>query len=52
MKLKAKAVFDDLKENVRREAGEVFEATATRFKELEKKLPGYVEKVEEDEKEK
>lgn len=49
MKLKAIEVFDDLKENVRREVGEVFEATATRFKELEKKLPGFVEKVEEKE---
>ncbi|MCU5753437.1 hypothetical protein OBG91_07575 [Lactococcus lactis] len=36
MKLKVNAVFDDVKENVRRDIGEIFEATATRFKELEK----------------
>ena len=49
MKLKVNEVFDDVKENVRRDVGEIFEATATRFKELEKKLPGFVEKVEEKE---
>lgn len=49
MKLKVKAVFDDLKENVRREVDEVFEASVARFKELEKKLPGFVQKVEEKE---
>lgn len=51
MKLKVNAVFDDLKEDARREIGEVFEATVARFKELEKKLPGFVEKVEEDKEE-
>lgn len=51
MKLKVNEVFDDVKENVRRDAGEIFEATATRFKELEKKLPGFVEKLEGDEEE-
>ena len=51
MKLKVKAVFDDLKENVRREVDEVFEASVARFKGLEKKLPGFVEKLEGDEEE-
>lgn len=51
MKLKVNAVFNDVKENVRRDVGEIFEATATRFKELEKKLPGFVEKLEGDEEE-
>ena len=38
MKLKVNEVFDDVKENVRRDVGEI-----------EKKLPGFVEKLEGDE---
>ena len=48
MKLKVNAVFDDLKEDARREIGEVFEATVAVFKEHEEKLPGRVEVVKEE----
>jgi len=36
MKVKSIAVWQDLKENVRRKSGEEFEVTKERFKEIEK----------------
>ena len=47
MQVRVLAPFQDLKAVVYRRAGQVFEATPARFAEIDKKLPGRVEKVEE-----
>ncbi|MDW8750153.1 hypothetical protein Q7W34_01665 [Streptococcus suis] len=47
MKVVTKKVFHDLKEDVVRFEGDVFEVTEERFKEIEEKLPGFIEVVEE-----
>ncbi|HFR3976723.1 TPA: hypothetical protein ACHVI3_000833 [Streptococcus suis] len=49
MKAKVLQSFRDLKENVIRYAGSEFEVDDERFKDLTEKLPGFVEKVSEDE---
>lgn len=46
MKVVTKKVFHDLKEDVIRFEGDVFEVTEERFKEIEGKLPGYVEALD------
>lgn len=47
MKAKVITSFYDLKEGCDRAAGEVMELTKTRFNEIEKKIPGYIEAVAE-----
>lgn len=47
MRAKVKRSFRDLKEKRRREEGEVFELSEERFKEINRKLSGYI--VETDE---
>lgn len=47
MRAKVKRSFRDLKEKRRREEGEVFELSEERFKEINRKLNGYI--VETDE---
>ncbi|HEM6320262.1 TPA: hypothetical protein U2C90_001321 [Streptococcus suis] len=47
MKVVTKKVFHDLKEDVIRFEGDVFEVTEERFKEIEEKLPGFIEVLEE-----
>lgn len=46
MKVRTKQVFRDLKEQVIRQVGDEFEVSDSRFAELEKKLPGFVEVIE------
>lgn len=48
MKVKCKKVFYDFKEQKEREVDEVFTATRERFEEIQKKLPSFVEEVEQD----
>ncbi|HEL2382894.1 TPA: hypothetical protein TZS71_000634 [Streptococcus suis] len=47
MKVVTKKVFHDLKEDVVRFEGDVFEVTEERFKEIEEKLPGFIEVLDE-----
>lgn len=47
MKVKTLRSFNDLKENVVREPGDEFDATEARAKQIARKLPGYVELVNE-----
>lgn len=47
MKIKVLKRFNDLTEKVLRAPGEVFEADKARFEEIDKKIPGYVEALEE-----
>ena len=42
MRAKVKRSFRDLKEKRRREEGEVFELSEERFKEINRKLNGYI----------
>lgn len=46
MKVVTKKVFHDFKEDIVRFEGDVFEVTEKRFKEIDNKLPGYVEVLE------
>lgn len=48
MQVKVLKKFFDAKEGCDRTAGEVFEATAERFAEIQAKLPSWVEAVEEE----
>ena len=50
MKVKALKAFTDLKEGKERRAGETFEVTEARYKEITDKLTGWLEKVEEPKK--
>lgn len=50
MKVKALKAFTDLKEGKERRAGETFEVTEARYKEITDKLEGWLEKVEEPKK--
>lgn len=45
--MKARVVknFHDLKEDIDRKAGDVFECEIARFREIDSKLPGYVEEA-------
>ena len=43
MKVVTKKIFHDRKEDVIRFEGDVFEVTEERFKEIDEKLPGFVE---------
>ncbi|MFM0712762.1 hypothetical protein P7J19_01025 [Streptococcus suis] len=45
MKVVTKKVFHDLKEDIIRFEGDAFEVTEERFKEINEKLPGFVEAV-------
>lgn len=47
MRAVVKRSFKDLKEKVDRKEDEVFELSEERFKEIERKLPGYIAKVDE-----
>lgn len=46
MKVVTKKVFHDLREDVVRFEDDVFEVTEERFKEIEERLPGFVEVLE------
>ncbi|HFI0171044.1 TPA: hypothetical protein ACGOUU_001348 [Streptococcus suis] len=46
MKVVTKKAFHDLKEDIIRFEDDVFEVTEERFKEINEKLPGFVEVVE------
>lgn len=46
MKIRTIKLFHDLKEDVIRFKGDVFEASPERFEEISQKLPGYVEEAE------
>lgn len=48
MKYKVLQPFHDLEHGVDRAVDEVVEATKKRFNDINKKLPGYVEEVAED----
>lgn len=48
MKVKATKRFEDLKAKCYREAGEVFEVTKTRYKEIKRKKPHLIEDVPEE----
>lgn len=50
MKYKVLQPFHDLEHGVDRAVDEVVEATKKRFNDINKKLPGYVEEVAEDDK--
>lgn len=50
MRVLVKAKFFDQQEQKDRRVGEVFECSAARFADIEAKLPGWVEKVEEPKK--
>ncbi|HEM9634177.1 TPA: hypothetical protein U3L57_000080 [Streptococcus agalactiae] len=45
MKVRTRLRFKDLKTDKVREIGEEFELSKTRFKEIDDKLPGFVEEV-------
>ena len=47
MKVVTKKIFHDRKEDVIRSEGDVFEVTEERFKEIDEKLPGFIEVLEE-----
>lgn len=49
MKVKTLQRFEDYKENVIREIGDEFEVTEVRFKEINDKLPNFIEEVKADE---
>jgi hypothetical protein len=50
MKIKALKVFDDYKEKVTREIGDIFTVSQARYKEIKAKLPDFIEEVVEAEK--
>lgn len=52
MKVRTLKPFRDLKENIERQENDEFTVTKKRFEEIKKKLPGYVEEVTEDGKQK
>ncbi|MGV3054838.1 hypothetical protein [Streptococcus hyovaginalis] len=52
MKVRTLKPFRDLKENIERQENDEFTVTKKRFEEITKKLPGYVEEVTEDGKQK
>ncbi len=47
MKARTLKPFNDLKEGVTRNVGEVFRCSKERFEEIDTKIPGYIEAVEE-----
>lgn len=48
MKIKVIKNFKDLQEDVIRNTGDIFEVTDSRYKEINSKLPGYVQEVKEE----
>lgn len=52
LKVKTLKPFRDLKENIERKENDEFTVTKKRFEEITKKLPGYIEEVKEDGKQK
>lgn len=52
MKIKVLKPFRDLKENTERKVGDEFTVTKKRFDEIDKGLPGYVEEVKDNGKQK
>ncbi|HGS8835635.1 TPA: hypothetical protein ACMUPU_001897, partial [Streptococcus agalactiae] len=48
MKVRTIQRFEDYKEEVIREIGDVFVVNKNRFKEIDDKLPGFIEEVSDD----
>lgn len=48
MKVRTIQRFEDYKEKVIREIGDVFVVNKNRFKEIDDKLPGFIEEVSDD----
>lgn len=48
MKIKVLKDFKDLKEEVKRVAGDEFSASKERYEEINTKLPGYIEEIVEE----
>ncbi|MDY3824165.1 MAG: hypothetical protein SOZ69_05065 [Streptococcus sp.] len=48
MKVVTKKVFHDLKEDIIRFEGDIFEVTEERFNEINEKLPNFLEVVEDE----